>query len=328
MPTAQRTRAGEALRAMLPAGTDPYAMVQLASETAFLVRDRETRPGIADVVRSDPNLAAALITTLAALVDVDDRPASMLRWLGSTRGAEQETARMIAALAEARAEYDEAANDGYADGYAAGYEVSSGYGQELPDTLPPVTFESIRELAHAARIARVSQPCGTVGGWSRHMRKKQKPCGRCSQARTVYDNATPEQIELLKTPLTGGNHPPAAAPKCGTVAGYDAHQEFGEKPCRQCLQAAADVVRKSDAAERARTALKPPVTRSNCGSHSGYNRHKAHHEDACEPCRAAQKTYDDERYRRKLERQGKAPKRVAEVHPFPAAADVADQQAA
>lgn len=261
-----RTPAGEALRALLPTGADPYTTVDLACHTAFLVRDRSVLPDLVDLVRVDPELSAGLIVALAALVDVDSTPNAMLEWLGTEDGRMKEQLRMVGALAEARQEHDDAA----------------------ADTLPEVTLDSMRAVAHVARLAGVMQPCGTMGGHARHRQKKDRVCYRCDRARSLYERATPEEKELLKTPLAapGRKVSPAA---CGTVAGYDQHIEFGERPCTPCLSAAAAVVV---------TAPKQPgKNRGSCGSHVGFNKHTDKNEEPCTRCRAAQRVYDAARKR-------------------------------
>lgn len=222
MHTAQKTAAGEALREMLPDGADPYATLELAFHTAFLARDINMMPDLIAVVASDPELAAGLIVTLAALVDIDQRPEHMLDWLGTYEGREQETVRLVGALTEARQEYDIAA----------------------ADTLPEVTLESMRAVRHNAKLAGVLMPCGTTAAYSRHINRKQKPCTRCNRARYLYDNATPEQKALLKEPLAGFNKmpqpplkPPTWRPNCGKRTGYRAHKTAQEEPCDSCYEA-------------------------------------------------------------------------------------------
>lgn len=296
--TAQRTQAGEALRAMLPAGTDPYSTIELACHTAFLVRDREILPGVLDVVKTDPEMAASLIVALAALVDVDSRPADMLAWLGTTDGQQQETARQAAALAEARAEYNDATGD----------------------TLPPVTLESMREVAHAARLAGVMMPCGTPAAYRRHVKQEQEACPRCAWAWWLYSKATREEREILKTPL---KYPVTSATtrdwgtiRCGTIGGYDAHREHGEQVCRKCLNAAAEAITAATLAQQPReTRIRPQ-----CGSHEGYVAHRRVFEEPCDDCRAAQTAYDAARYLERKARQATCTKDLQEF-----GADLEDQ---
>lgn len=314
MHTAQKTAAGESLRVMLPDGSDPYATIELACHTAFLARDRVMMPELTTVAAADPQLAAGLIVTLAALVDIDARPDTLLDWLGTHEGREQETIRTLAALTEARQEYDEAA----------------------ADRLPEVTLESIRDLIHAARLAGVAQPCGTPAGFARHGKRKQTPCWRCRTARRLYENATPEERALIKKPLPNTNlkapvcehpivecgtlagydfhirdeEPPCAAcrqvfaamlaevmplPRHGTGAGFDAHAERGEKPCIDCRRAVQLV-----------DDLAPPKKRASCGSSSGYAAHKRQRERPCERCSKARSRQDAARRKRK-QRQDKLP---------------------
>lgn len=318
MHTAQMTPAGEALRAMLPAGADPYATIEHAFHVAFLVRDRHVIPGLVDGAETNPEMTASLIVTLAALVDIDSRPDMMLDWLGTHEGRERETARMIGALAEAREEYDEAGGD----------------------TLPEVTLESMRDLIHASRLAGVANPCGTPAGLARHNRRKQRPCFRCRAAGRLFAKATPEERELVHKPLLHPNfkpqlcdHPPVEcgtltgyehhirhdqAPcdecrqalaavvndivpvvKCGTAAGYELHRERDEKPCRACGKAVTALL--------ADVALLAPTKRPSCGSHAGYTAHVSAGEVACQRCRRAQSRYDAGRRRRKSKGQKKSP---------------------
>ena len=270
MPTTP-TPAGEALRALLPDGADPYAAIDLACHTAFLVRDRDIVSDLSAVVRADPDLAAGLIVALGALVDVDATPTKLLAWLGTEDGRLQESGRMVGALAEARQEYDDVA----------------------ADTLPEVTLESMRAMEHAARLARVMAPCGTMGGHARHSSNKQPVCYRCTRARWLFDNATPEQRELVKAPLVPSNHFLPLAPLCGTVGGYDRHREFDERVCTPCLTAAASAV--------IRSPHLPAAIRVSCGSHVGYNKHCDKDEDPCTDCRAGQRIYDTARKRLKRE---------------------------
>jgi hypothetical protein len=302
---------------MLPAGADPYATIDFACHMAFLVRDRQVMPELVDGVKANPELTASLVVTLAALVDIDTRPADMLDWLGTYEGRERETARMIGALAEARQEYDEAA----------------------ADTLPEVTLESIRDLNHAARLAGVQHPCGTPAGLARHYRRKQQPCMRCRAAGRLLDKATAEERALVHQPLLHPNFKPMLCDhplvECGTLSGYDHHARRGEAPCEECTRALtaamADVVQvvrcgtaagyemhrerdekpcaacgKAIAALLTDVALLAPTKRPSCGSHAGYNAHGAAGEVACQHCRKAQTKYDARRRRRRTS-QKKAP---------------------
>lgn len=294
MPTAQLTPAGEALRAMLPERSDPYAMINLACRAAFLVRDGQLLPDLVDLAVTDRRLSAALIVSLAALVDIDERPDDLLAWLGTPDGRDQETARMRAATAETRAAFD-----------AATAETRAAY----DDTLPPVTMESMRDMIHAARVAGVQHPCGTPAAYRRHVKQRQKACPRCTWAWWLYSRATVEERALLKAaaPDVDRRHPPtvrASGPgKCGTVAGYDTHRENRETPCQDCLLAAVEVVSR----------LKPTRIRRSCGSHGGYVAHKKNKENVCDPCGEAQTRYDAEQYDKRLARQGKT--RVRGVDP-------------
>lgn len=306
MHTALMTPAGEALRAMLPAGADPYATIELACHTAFLVRDRAVMPGLDDVAKTDPELTAGLVITLAALVDIDTRPDDMLAWLGTHEGREQEHARMIGALVEAREEYDEAA----------------------ADTLPEVTLESMRDLIHAARLAGVQHPCGTPAGAARHNKRGQRPCFRCLTARRIYVAATDEERALVHEPLPHPNyktklcdHPPV---ECGTLTGYDHHIRREQAPCADCRSAMAAAIddiapmvrhgtaegyemhrnRHEKACSDCEQAIKrllsevvllPATKRKSCGSHAGYNAHVEAGETQCVRCRRAQARYDAER---------------------------------
>jgi hypothetical protein len=213
--TVAQTGAESALRMMLPASVDTAATIELACHTAFLVRDREPLADLDAVVRTDPEAAAGLIVALAAMVDVDKRPRDLLAWIGNTAALQQGTVLAVGALAEARKEYDDVG----------------------ADTLPPVTLESMRQMAHVARLTGARQPCGTIAAHRRHVRAGHQPCLRCQQARELYDSATPEQRKLIR-------HPPAttatqARPSCGSPAGYVAHLAATPKedPCDPCRAA-------------------------------------------------------------------------------------------
>lgn len=233
MSTAHRTPAGEALRGLLPDGADPYELIQLGCDLAYQARDDDPLPGCVDLVKEDPEQAAALLVTLAALVDIDSTPGDMLGWLADPAGQQEETARRLAAYAAAREEVE----------------------ADLADTLPPVTLESMRELAHTARIAGALHPCGTLGGWYRHRAKGGgKTCNRCRTARALYDAATPEQRALLRTPMDRRRY---KAP-CGTPQGYNAHRDRSEDPCDDCRTARAKYDAERYQARRARQTKDTP----------------------------------------------------------------------
>jgi hypothetical protein len=284
MPATQTT-AVEALRAMLPAGADPAATIELACHTAFLVRDRLIADDLAESIAEFPAQAAALIVALASMVDVDRNPRSLLAWLGNIRALEQQTTLAMGALAEARQEYDEAA-----------------------DTLPEVTLESMREMAHVARLARAIMPCGTIGAFHRHLKAKQRPCSRCLRANELWKAASQEERDLVKTPMEradrGRIEGTWPAPTCGTVGGYDLHQQYGEAPCEPCLAAAKE-------AAKFPSPKKPPTARPNCGSHGGYNGHTSRGENPCDRCRAAEKKHQAARYLRnkRAKRAAQTPRR-------------------
>jgi hypothetical protein len=217
-----KTSAGERLRELLPDGSDPYLTIDLAGHVAFLVRDRQTGPELTEIVKAFPELAAGLIVALAAMVDVDARPGDLLDWLGTHKGLHYDTIRTAAALNEARQEVDDTASD----------------------TLPPVTLETMRAMRHNAELMGVWHPCGTLAAHSRHVRNKERPCVRCTTARWLYDNATPDQRKLLTRPLDGygkvgdlDRKPPTWRSRCGERAGYVAHKKANEEPCDDCYAA-------------------------------------------------------------------------------------------
>jgi hypothetical protein len=221
---AAQTDAEKALSLLLPDGADPATTIELACHVAFLVHDRDVLTGLTDVVRADPDLAAGLLVTLAAMVDVDQRPDDLIAWLGTPASRQQDTVRTAGALTEARADYDDAGGD----------------------TLPEVTLETMREMIHASKLHGVVQPCGTPAAHARHVKRKQKPCFRCTRARYLYDQATPDERKLLTTPITAPGHTvrclchskrPARAQKCGTRYGYETHISRGEDPCVACRKA-------------------------------------------------------------------------------------------
>lgn len=275
MLTAAQTQAGEALRAMLPAGADPDAMIEHASHLVLLVHDRVLQEDLHALVASEPDRAVGLIITLAALVDVDSGPARRLSWLGSTEALTADSLRTAGAFIEARKEYDEAGGD----------------------TLPPVTLESMRLLAHAARVAGVAQPCGTIGGWGRHVRMDKKVCARCRTARRLYDNASPAERKLVTTPLAGpAPKPPGRMPKAAPSASAIAPPPASADEPGQ---------RRGSTGRAKKNQYNPPVLRRSCGKRSGYIQHRRHHEKPCEPCSAAQAAYSAQKYDELLARQGK-----------------------
>lgn len=280
--TAHRTHAGEALRIMLPASTDPYALAELAAETAFLVRDRNIAGDAATLARVDPDLAAALIVTLAAMIDVDRKPADLLSWLGTGDQLADDSARTLGALAEARLMYEEAGGD----------------------TLPPVTLESMRAAAHAAALAGTVQPCGTVAAERRHQVKKSRPCVRCAEARRIYDRATPEERAWLKTmPVLPGQvlkvkECSGCAPVCGTAAGYDAHLKLRQPPCADCQQVVAGLAGNTlppvtlDSIAALAIAAKLAGVPHPCGTPGAWVRHRRHGEVPCPRCTLAYNIVD------------------------------------
>lgn len=222
-----RTQAEKALAVMLPAGADPKTLIEDACHLVFLSRDRVMQDDLATMVADDPDRAVGLLVTLAAFVDADRSPDEMIAWLGGNRGRDQETARTIGALEEARAEY----------------------AAEAADTLPEVTFESMREMIHLAKMSDVVQPCGTPAAHARHLKRKQRPCPRCVKARQIYDDLTGEQRELLRTPITKADHfvrclchykKSQKRPNCGEPGGYNSHKARGEDPCIPCRKARSE----------------------------------------------------------------------------------------
>jgi hypothetical protein len=269
MHTALPTAAGEALRALLPADADPHTTIDLAARTAFLVRDRDALPEITAMVRADADRAAALIVTLAAMVDVDARPSAMLGWLAPDDDHDSDTARTVGALQEARREMAALAGDALVPVTAESIALITACQADHPDpdVVFPVTLETMRALSHAARAAGILQPCGTTGGYARHLTRKEAPCARCTKASNLYTHATPEQKALLKTP-------PLVAVECGTLAGFDAHRTAGTAPCAGCLAAAQLVV-----------GIAPPAVE--CGTVTGFDAHIKAGKKPCRACLAA-----------------------------------------
>lgn len=263
--SAAHTRAGEALRAMLPAGADPAAAIEFACHLAFLVRDRVVVDDLIDAVKLHPDQATALIVTLAALVDIDRRPDDLLSWLSSQGSLEQATARAAGAVVEARQEYDEAA----------------------ADTLPEVTLHSMVEMAHAAAVARVRTPCGTIGAYYRHIKNQTPVCLRCERAREIWKQATPGQREMMKRPKLRPPARPQPRPAAAPVV-----EPAPPLVCDSCQR-------------RVPGEKLPPKTRPSCGKRSGYNMHTKHNEQPCPACSAANSEYRTRKYDEKLAAEGK-----------------------
>ena len=75
--------------------------------------------------------------------------------------------------------------------------------------------------------------CGTVGGWYRHRRNYQEPCGQCWD---VY-RAHRREKETQRRRRLGQK--PFRAARCGTTGGYQRHRDRGETTCQPCRDAHA-----------------------------------------------------------------------------------------
>lgn len=75
---------------------------------------------------------------------------------------------------------------------------------------------------------------------------------------------------------------PTMDKRCGTYAGYVAHQRRKEIPCDSCAQACREYNR---TLSKPRTL--PPVIRDKCGTSAGYKAHEKRGEFTCHPCRIA-----------------------------------------
>lgn len=85
--------------------------------------------------------------------------------------------------------------------------------------------------------------CGTVSGYNRHIRLKEKPCEACNKAHNeyrlaLYHKRKPKRLREPEPPLEGfacvkktGQYPRG---RKGKNAGYMAHYLAGEKPCEAC----------------------------------------------------------------------------------------------
>ena len=85
--------------------------------------------------------------------------------------------------------------------------------------------------------ARKLKPCGTAGGYGRHIFRKESPCGPCREAWREY------QIEYDKA-RGRTNHDRAGTTRelarCGTFAAAQRHRKYGEELCEPCRQADRD----------------------------------------------------------------------------------------
>lgn len=85
--------------------------------------------------------------------------------------------------------------------------------------------------------------CGTVSGYNRHNRLREKPCEECNKAHNeyrlaLYHKRKPKRLREPEPPLEGfacvkktGRYPRG---RKGKNAGYMAHYLAGEKPCEAC----------------------------------------------------------------------------------------------
>lgn len=91
---------------------------------------------------------------------------------------------------------------------------------------------------------RAVAACGTVSGYQRHKRLKEKTCEEC---RLAY-NAQRQEYKAKRRAL----RPPAFVPQpCGTRGAYVRHYKRGEKPCQECKDAYNAIKRADEAAKRA-----------------------------------------------------------------------------
>ena len=74
--------------------------------------------------------------------------------------------------------------------------------------------------------ARQPAPCGTLRGYQRHIRVKEKRCEPCLEARRAYDRDR-------YVPRPGAPEP------CGTDGAYQRHLRNGEDTCAACRAAHA-----------------------------------------------------------------------------------------
>lgn len=86
-------------------------------------------------------------------------------------------------------------------------------------------------------MSRQLKPCGTPGGYGRHIFRKESPCQPCREAWREY------QIEYDKA-RARTNHDKAATPRelapCGSFAAAQRHRKNGEELCGPCRQADRD----------------------------------------------------------------------------------------
>lgn len=99
--------------------------------------------------------------------------------------------------------------------------------------------------------ARKLKPCGTAGGYGRHVYRKEPICDPCREAWRTYQREYDEKRQRT-------NHEKAETPRepdpCGTYGAAQRHRKYGEPLCSPCL--GADRKYKADKAREYRAASK------------------------------------------------------------------------
>lgn len=100
-------------------------------------------------------------------------------------------------------------------------------------------------------MARKLKPCGTAGGYGRHVFRKEPICDPCRTAWREYQKKYDKARG--RTNHDKGAIPPTLEP-CGTYGSAQRHRKYGEQLCEACLQ--ADRVYKAEKARGYRAAKK------------------------------------------------------------------------
>lgn len=185
-------------------------------------------------------------------------------------------------------------------------QAAIGGGRDLKPKLPkrqPVAGKKPRAVKDGGSRPTGGQwkdiECGTLSGYYRHRRLKEKPCKPCGDAYIAHDR---EQRPRKRGPI-----------ECGTMRGYKRHRNAREKPCADCYEAYNAQRR----AERAALAGK-----SIHGTADGYAMHLRNKQkpcDLCAPCGRPTRAAVNEK-RTALYRQGRTDREIGDALGIPRAA--------
>lgn len=96
-------------------------------------------------------------------------------------------------------------------------------------------------------------------------------------------------VDIDDEPIARPQRQDAFSPeKCGTYAGYRAHQHYETPACDECKAAKAEYHR---TIRRATPKARKPKMRNQCATYPGYMRHKRGGEEACGLCKNAYAQY-------------------------------------